>query len=124
MSKTILITGASSGIGKALSFEMARKGYRLGLMARNTAALESIREELSELPGSSQVVVAGLDVTDYTAVFDVIQDLARRLNGFDTIFINAGIGLGEKIGRGDFEKARKTIEVNLIGAIADRKSVV
>ncbi len=124
MSKTILITGASSGIGKALSFEMARKGYRLGLMARNTAALESIREELSELPGSSQVVVAGLDVTDYTAVFDVIQDLARRLNGFDTIFINAGIGLGEKIGRGDFEKARKTIEVNLIGAIATADAAV
>jgi short-subunit dehydrogenase len=124
MSKTILITGASSGIGKALSFEMARKGYRLGLMARNTAALESIRKELSELPGSSQVVVAGLDVTDYKAVFDVIQDLARRLNGFDTIFINAGIGLGEKIGRGDFEKARKTIEVNLIGAIATADAAV
>ena len=124
MSKTILITGASSGIGKALSMEMARKGYRLGLMARRTEELEAIREEISKLPGSAQVAVAGLDVTDYAAIFDVIRDLAERLNGFDTIVINAGIGLGEKIGRGDFEKARRTIEVNLLGAIATADAAV
>lgn len=124
MTKTILITGASSGIGKALSIEMARKGCRLGLMARRTAELEAIREEISKLPGSAQVEVAGLDVTDYAAIFDVIRDLAQRLNGFDTIVINAGIGLGEKIGRGDFEKARRTIEVNLLGAIATADAAV
>jgi short-subunit dehydrogenase len=118
MSKSMLITGASSGIGKALAFEMAKRGCRLGLMARRTEALETIRKEILAGSPSARVKTAALDVTDYDAVPGVILDLERRLEGFDTIFVNAGIGLGEKVGRGDFGKARKTIEVNLIGAIA------
>ena len=44
--------------------------------------------------------------------------MAAALGGLDIVFANAGIGLGERVGRGDFEKARRTIEVNLLGAMA------
>jgi NAD(P)-dependent dehydrogenase (short-subunit alcohol dehydrogenase family) len=51
-------------------------------------------------------------------VFKAVNEMAHELGGLDIVFANAGIGLGERVGRGDFEKARATIEVNLIGAIA------
>lgn len=118
MSKRILITGASSGIGKALALEMARRGYHLGLAARREEELNSIGGAIRRQVPSIQIETAGLDVTDYDSVPRVVGDLAQRLGGLDTIVVNAGIGLGEKIGRGDFDKARQTIEVNLLGAMA------
>jgi NAD(P)-dependent dehydrogenase (short-subunit alcohol dehydrogenase family) len=57
-------------------------------------------------------------VTDYDDVFEAVDDMAEELGGLDIVFANAGIGLGERVGRGDFKKVRRTVEVNLIGAMA------
>jgi short-subunit dehydrogenase len=118
MLSTIMITGASSGIGKALAFELAKKGYSLALTARSENLLEEIRNEIVSVHNPPIVVVRPLDVTDYDDVFKAVNEMAHELGGLDIVFANAGIGLGERVGRGDFEKARATIEVNLIGAIA------
>jgi short-subunit dehydrogenase len=118
MSSSILITGASSGIGKALAFELAQKGYSLALASREEDQLKQVRDEIVAVHNPPAVAVRPLDVTDYDDVFKAVNELANELGGLDIVFANAGIGLGEKVGRGDFEKARKTIEVNLIGAIA------
>jgi short-subunit dehydrogenase len=118
MPSTIMITGASSGIGKALAFELAKKGYSLALTARSENLLEEIRNEIVSVHNPPIVAVRPLDVTDYDDVFKAVNELAHDLGGLDIVFANAGIGLGERVGRGDFEKARRTIEVNLIGAIA------
>ncbi len=118
MAKSILITGASSGIGRALAYEMAEKGYALALASRKTDVLNEIREDIERRHHPPALVVRGLDVTDYDDVFVAVEELADQLGGLDIVFANAGIGLGERVGRGDFEKARRTIEVNLIGAIA------
>ena len=118
MAKSILITGASSGIGKAVAFEMAKRGYSLALTARRQAELEDIRTEILQQNPSAVVEVRSLDVTDYEAVFATIRDLANTLSGLDIVFVNAGVGFNEPIGVGEFEKSRKTIEVNLLGAMA------
>ena len=118
MPSSIMITGASSGIGKALAFELARKGYSLALTARSVERLEKIRKEIIAAHNPPAVAVRPLDVTHYDDVFKAVDDLALELDGLDIVFANAGIGLGERVGRGDFEKAKATIEVNLIGAIA------
>lgn len=118
MPKSILITGASSGIGKALAYEMARKGYCLALTARRYQVLKEIRNDIKKQYSSLAVEIRSLDVTDYGAVQMAVREFAEALNGLDVVLANAGIGLGERIGRGQFEKARRTIEVNLIGAIA------
>ena len=118
MSSSILITGASSGIGKALAFELAKKGYSLALASREADALNQIRNDIISAHNPPAVVTRPLDVTDYDDVFKAVNEMADELGGLDIVFANAGIGLGERVGRGDFEKARRTIEVNLIGAIA------
>lgn len=118
MGKSILITGASSGIGQALALEMAGRGYHLGLAARNLAALRTAEQAIAERFPQTQVVVTEWDVTDFAGAPSLIRRTADALEGLDIVFANAGIGLGEKIGRGEFEKARQTIMVNLIGAMA------
>ncbi len=118
MPSSIMITGASSGIGKALSFELAKRGYSLALAARSADRLEQIRDEIISAHNPPIVAVRPLDVTDYDDVFRAVNEMAPALGGLDIVFANAGIGLGERVGRGNFDKMRRTIEVNLIGAMA------
>lgn len=118
MAKSILITGASSGIGKAVAYEMAKKGYSLALASRGEEALLQIRDDIQERFSPPALAVRYLDVTNYSEVPVAIQELAGEVGGLDIVYANAGIGLGERIGKGEFEKAKKTIEVNLLGAIA------
>jgi short-subunit dehydrogenase len=118
MGKSILITGASSGIGQALALEMAGRGYHLGLAARNLAALRTAEQAIAQRFPQTQVIVTEWDVTDFAGAPSLIRQTADAFGSLDIIFANAGIGLGGKIGRGEFEKARQTIMVNLLGAMA------
>jgi short-subunit dehydrogenase len=118
MAKSILITGASSGIGQALAHELAGRGYSLGLAARRLESLEIIRNDILGRFPSIKLAIRHLDVTDYQSVPACIDEMAGALNGLDIVLANAGIGKGEGIGRGQFENAKITIETNLLGAIA------
>jgi short-subunit dehydrogenase len=118
MNRSVLITGGSSGIGKSLAFEMCRRGFRIALVSRRREALEIVRRDLCRMDPSATVEVEPLDVTDTDAVATVIRNLAERVGGIGIVVANAGIGLGEKVGRGRFHDSRRTVEVNLIGAMA------
>ncbi len=118
MSKSVMITGASSGIGKALAYELARKGYSLALTARKIERLEEIRDDILELGNSSKVVVRKLDVTDTGDVYTAVDEMAEQLGGLDIMVANAGIAAAGPVGRGEFESAKQTIETNMIGAMA------
>lgn len=118
MAESIFITGASSGIGRALAFEMAKKGYSLALTGRRIDEIKQIRDEIIEKHSPPAVAVRKLDVTQYHEVPAAIREMAGELGGLDIVYANAGVALGERVGRNEFEKARQTIEVNLLGAIA------
>ncbi|MFH0844342.1 MAG: SDR family oxidoreductase [Pseudomonadota bacterium] len=118
MGRSIFITGASSGIGRAVAFEFARRGYSLVLTARRLERLEEIRRAIQSEQPSIPVEIRFLDVTAYDTIPLVIREAAEALGGVDIVFANAGIGLAGKVGVGVFENARKTIETNLIGAMA------
>lgn len=118
MTDSILITGASSGIGKALAFEMAGRGYALGLAARREDELKQIQEQILAKYPSAKIAVRHLDVTDYETIPEVLSYFSNLMKQIDIVMVNAGIGLGEKVGHGKFDQARKTIETNMIGAMA------
>jgi len=118
MAKSIMITGASSGIGRALAHEMAGRGYSLALAARRLDELRTVREDIGRAHPAVQVAVCRLDVTEYDSIPPALNRFSKALGGLDIVFANAGIGLGEKIGAGEFSSARRTIETNLIGAMA------
>ncbi len=115
--KRYLLTGASSGIGAALARVLASQGYDLALAARNTDSLHLLAAEL-KARFDSKVVVLALDVTDFSAAQTVISQAQAALGGLDGFIANAGIALAGKVGGGQFDKARRTIDTNLTGAMA------
>ncbi|MGP0170930.1 SDR family oxidoreductase [Pseudomonas sp. NCHU5208] len=115
--KRYLLTGASSGIGEALARQLASQGYDLALAARRTDDLQRLASELQQAHGT-QALVLPLDVTDYAACQQAVQGAHDALGGLDGVIANAGIGLSGKAGSGHFERYRRTLETNLLGAIA------
>ncbi len=116
---TVVITGASSGIGRALALEMARHGHALGLTARRLPLLEKLRDELHAAHGKElRVELATLDVCQSRSVGPTLQELFARLGGVDVIVVNAGANDITRIGGSDLEKELNLIQTNLMGAIA------
>jgi NAD(P)-dependent dehydrogenase (short-subunit alcohol dehydrogenase family) len=115
--RTMLITGASSGIGAGLALEFARRGYGLAIAARRADRLEALAPQLGAA-GASQVVIVPLDVADTAAIEPAVQRAAAELGRLDVIVANAGIGPLTPTGRGKLPLMRETLNVNLVGAIA------
>ena len=96
MAKTILITGASSGLGAGMAREFAAKGYNLALCARRLERLEALQQELQS-QFSIQVKIKTLDVTHYDDVFTVFKAFQQEFGSIDRIIVNAGVGDGRRI---------------------------
>ena len=116
-SKSVFITGASSGLGRQMAIEFARRGYQLALSARRLDVLQALRLSLQQA-GAGQVHIAELDVRDAAAVLRVFGEACTALGRIDIVVANAGIGNHGRIGQLPFERVRDTIDTNLIGLMA------
>ncbi|MFA5880226.1 MAG: SDR family NAD(P)-dependent oxidoreductase [Candidatus Margulisiibacteriota bacterium] len=106
-----IIIGASSGIGKALAFELSNRGYILGIAARKVDILKGIQKEL---PNKS--FVHYLDVANPTEAKKNLDALIKEIGQVDLIIINAGVGAMSKTP--DWEQEKFVLEVNVIGFVA------
>jgi short-subunit dehydrogenase len=113
-----IIVGASSGIGAALAHRLAREGYTLALLARRADLLTSLCDEINAAAGETRALAYPHDVTDYESVPDLLQRILADLGGLDLFVYNTGISLPVGLKKYDFEKDRRTTEVNYLGALA------
>jgi short-subunit dehydrogenase len=118
MRKTILITGASSGLGRGMAREFAKKGHNLALCARRTDRLAELKAELEAAHPGIQVSVRALDVMNYDQVFEVFRAFRDDFGTLDRIIVNAGMGKGQPLGTGYFWANRQTAETNFVAALA------
>jgi len=122
--KNILITGASSGLGRGMAVEFAKLGRNLALCARRTERLDELKAELLRDNPGIRVVVRALDVNDYDQVFEVFRAFRDDLGSLDRVIVNAGLGKGQPLGTGYFYANRKTAETNFVAALAQCEAAI
>ena len=109
----VFITGASSGIGAALAREFARRGARLGLLARRGELLDAL---LAELPGRHLRYEA--DVNDHARLIRAAGEFEAATGGADIVIANAGIGVGTLTEFAeDLSQFERVLDTNLLAAI-------
>jgi NAD(P)-dependent dehydrogenase (short-subunit alcohol dehydrogenase family) len=110
--KVALVTGASSGIGRAIAVSLARKGARLLLVARGEEDLEAARKEC-EAAGSPRAVTLSADVGTSKGLDAIVLAAVREFDGFDILVNNAGIGSKAPIADITDEAFDRMVAVNL-----------
>lgn len=117
MSNTILITGASSGIGRATAKRFQAAGW-------NVVATMRAPEREHELTSLERVLVQRLDVLDVSSIRDAMEEGLSRFGGIDVIVNNAGYGAYGPLEVTPLEKVRRRFDVNVIGVLAVAKAAL
>jgi NADP-dependent 3-hydroxy acid dehydrogenase YdfG len=121
-SKTALVTGASSGIGRAIALELAHAGAHVFLTGRTAAAMEDTRKEIQETGDAATVITADVrDVEQVRALVDAAVDSTGRL---DIMVNNAGLSYPASILEGDPEEWRSMLETNVLALLVGCQSAV
>ena len=122
MSKNIVITGASSGIGAATAEAFAATGARLLLAARGVEGLEKVAERCRRAGGEAHVFPT--DITDAAQVHALAREAQARLGGVDLWFSDVGVGALGKFQDVPIEAHEQVIAANLVGHIHDAHAVL
>ena len=114
--KTVLVTGGTRGIGKAIAFAFAKKGARVAVLFRSDQV--SADKTLAELEGNAHLAIKA-DVTDADQVKKALDDVIEGFDRLDIVVNNAGIGVYHPLPTTNYEDWqqawKKTIDANLIG---------
>lgn len=115
MSKNVLITGASSGIGAAVAQHLAKEGHQVILMARRVEKLESLKSSI-EADGGKAAIYA-CDVVDAEAVNNQVKAILNDLGSIDVVVNNAGLMPLSFLKNGKHEEANRMVDVNIKGVL-------
>jgi short-subunit dehydrogenase len=113
--KTVMITGASSGIGKGLALEISSRGARLGLLARREDLLNEMVDEIRKQNGTA--IAAAVDVRDPQAVRAAADRFRAELGPIDVLIANAGIGTSTHGAQLNPDQVAEVININVLGAV-------
>jgi len=112
---TAIVTGGASGIGRALSEELAKRGCEVVLADLQIELAEEVALEIRASGGKAEAVK--LDVTDFPAMQHLVEETVKRTGRLDYIFNNAGIVIGGSVSLYSIEDWNRIIDVNLRGVI-------
>ncbi len=117
--KIIWITGASSGIGEALAYELVNKNCKLILSARNIEALEKVKSKCN-----TDVVILPFDLADFDNANVYAQKAIEAFGKIDLLINNGGISQRSLLAETDFNVDKKIIEVDYLGTVALTKAIL
>lgn len=119
--KIVWVTGASSGIGEGIAKELAKKGAKLILSARNLNALEAIKKNL---PNSEDHLCLSLDLEKSSNFKELAEKVIEKYKRIDYLFNNGGLSQRSEAWETPEEVDRKIMEINYFGNIALTKAVL
>lgn len=120
--KTVLITGATSGIGRATAYELAKHNFKLILCGRRQERLDSIESQLSEL---TQILTLNFDVREKSAVFKAIESLPSPFKTIDILINNAGNAHGlDPVDTASIDDWDAMMDINVKGLLYVSKVVI
>ena len=115
----VLLTGGSSGIGRAIAEATVKRGARVCLAARNPARLQSAADEIAaRFPDVPHPITCPCDVTDRLGVRRLVAECRDHLGGIDVLFNNAGTSVYGPVERMDAEDVARVMAVNFQGAVS------
>jgi short-subunit dehydrogenase len=114
--RTVLITGASSGIGEALAVEYGSRGAHVALLARREDELSRVAGLVGDRGGRATAIP--VDVTQPAEITAAVKRAESELGGLDLVIANAGVGSTGHSSRVQWADVARTIDVNITGAFA------
>ena len=111
-----IITGASSGIGRSLAFEMARRGAYLSLAARSRDKLEELKKEIEALY-TTEVLLVTTDVSIETQCENLVNETLKKYNRIDILINNAGISMRALFIDVKISVLKRLMDVNFWGTV-------
>lgn len=124
MTRTCMITGASSGIGKAIAYVFAKNGDNVVITGRRKEQLETIKKDL-ETSYSINVTLAVFDVTNVEEVIEQCQQIMKEVGQVDVLVNNAGLALGlDKFQEYDLADMLTMIDTNVRGLLTVTRQIL
>ena len=121
--KTALVTGAGSGIGRAVAIAFARAGAAVACVARGEDAIQQTCMQIAEFGGQALALPA--DVSDFGAMQQRCDAAEKHFGGIDLVFAAAGVSVeNSTVEHSDPLAWRRTLEVNLVGAFVTAKTAI
>src|SRR4029077_6741222 len=114
--KSVLITGASSGIGEELAWQLGQVGAQLTLAARRKDRLEAVAQRIAAT-GNPPPVIAECDVTRDGDLERAVADAVRQWNKLEGVFANAGFGVAAPLKKLAVNDYRRQFETNVFGVL-------
>src|SRR5262249_6096138 len=121
--KWAIITGASSGIGRALAFQFASGGFNVVITGRNEAALRAVAAECSKKYGADADVLIA-DLSDPQATDGLIRSILAKSRDYEVLVNNAGFGIHGDFASTDLAENVQLVEVQITSALQLTKAVL
>ncbi|MWW24232.1 SDR family NAD(P)-dependent oxidoreductase [Algibacter lectus] len=122
MTRTALITGATSGIGEATAYEFAKNGIKLIICGRRLERLNTIQKALERL---TDVHILNFDIRNKQSVIDAIENLPKAFKNIDILINNAGNAHGlDPINEGNLDDWDAMMDINVKGLLYVSKAII